>query len=98
MREAQVPGRRLQVLRGGIDEGFLVASEVLGVDPLVACARRARDLLDAAPTNLEQDAELLEVGGLGHDVETAVRFRLEQKVLLAETLFAIDEIVPGGVA
>lgn len=98
LHEAQVPGGRLQVLRGGIDESFLVASEVLGVDPLVACARRARELLEAAPTNLEQDAELLELGGLGHDVETAVRFRLEQKVLLAETLFAIDEIVPGGVA
>ena len=91
------PGR-LQVLRGGLDENLLVASDALGVDPLVACARRAREILDEAPTSLQQDAELLERGNLSPEARTAAQFRLEQKVLLAETLCAIDEIVPGSVA
>ena len=69
---------------------------MLDVDPLVLAGARCRDLLHACATDLGDDAELLERGVDDAELELCVRFRLEQKIILAENLATIGGLLPEG--
>ena len=91
-----LPPGRVQATREGLDQKLVVAAEVLDVDPLVLAGARCRDLLHACATGLGDDAELLERGVDDAELELCVRFRLEQKIILAENLATIVGLLPEG--
>ena len=91
-----LPPGRVQATREGLDQKLVVAAEVLDVDPLVLAGARCRDLLHACATGLGDDAELLERGVGDAELELCVRFRLEQKIILAENLATIGGLLPEG--